>query len=132
METTYKRYCKILTLRNDLELIRKYTEIHSIGKAWPEVTQGMKDVGIIDMEIYIKGNILFMIMDTTPGFDHEVAMKRLAQLPRQKEWETYVSQFQNSNSDSAEEKWTIMERIYELDQEKYYEGISGQKKHFKG
>ncbi|MGA1978424.1 MAG: L-rhamnose mutarotase [Bacteroidales bacterium] len=129
METFYKRYCKILTLKDDPELIKQYKEIHAINKAWPEVTKGMKEAGIIDMEIYIHGNILFMIMDTVEEFDHNIAMAELASKPRQQEWESYVSRFQNARNDaSAEGKWILMERIYEMDQETEFKAISGQVK----
>ena len=129
MSTHYKRYCKVLTLKNDPELIKKYKEVHSAGKVWPEITQGMKDVGILDMEIYIHNTLLFMIMDTVAGFDHEKAMMELAKKPRQSEWEKYVSEFQNSSEDaSAADKWTLMERIFEMDQEKLYPAIKGQLK----
>jgi len=129
METFYKRYCKILTLKNDHELIRQYREVHAINQAWPEITQGMKEIGIIDMEIYIHGNILFMIMDTVAEFDHQKAMAELASKPRQQEWESYVSRFQNARNDaSAEGKWILMERIYEMDQETEFKAISGQVK----
>jgi len=131
MEVTFKRYCKILTLKNDPELIHQYKEVHGINKAWPEITQGMKEVGIIDMEIYIHGNILFMIMDTVADFDHEKAMAELALKPGQKEWETYVSRFQNTASDAtAGGKWTLMERIYEMDQEKEFKAVDGQYKKY--
>lgn len=131
MKHQFKRYCKILTLRNDPDLIRQYKEVHAVNKAWPEITRGMKDVGILDMEIYIHGNILFMIMDTKPDFDHDKAMKALASGPRQKEWEEYVSRFQNTSSDaSAGDKWTLMERIYEMDQKEEYPALSGQVKNF--
>lgn len=129
MENLYKRYCKILTLKDDPELIKSYKEVHGINKAWPEITQGMKDIGIIDMEIYIQGNILFMIMDTVANFDHDKAMTKLASKQRQKEWESYVSRFQNSSADAtAEGKWTLMERIYEMDQKTDFRAISGQVK----
>jgi len=132
MENSFKRYCKILTLKNDPDLIRQYKEVHDLNKAWPEITQGMKDIGIIDMEIYIHGNILFMIMDCVADFDHEKAMKVLATRPRQKEWEMYVSRFQNTSvDDTAGSKWILMERIYEIDQEKEFKAISGQKKLFR-
>jgi L-rhamnose mutarotase len=58
----------------------------------------MKEVGILDMEIYIHGNVLFMIMDTVAEFDHEKAFKELAKKPRQAEWEAHMSQFQVSSS----------------------------------
>ena len=127
----YKRYCKTLRLYDDSALIEKYKKAHGIGQVWPEISQGMKEVGIMDMEIYIHGNILFMIMDTVPGFDHEKAMKILATKPRQSEWEAHMSQFQKTTSDaSADEKWQLMERIFELDQEKEYRAIDGQGKEF--
>ncbi len=129
MEFKYKRYCKILTLRDDPDLIRQYKEVHGINRAWPEITRGMKDVGIIDMEIYIHENTLFMIMDTTVQFDHGKAMMALASMPRQQEWEKFVSEFQVSASDaSAGAKWTLMERIYEMDQKEEYGAQAGQLK----
>lgn len=131
MADSFKRYCKILTLKDDPELIKKYKEVHGINKAWPEITRGMKEVGILDMEIYIHGNILFMIMDTKADFDHVNAMVELASKPGQKEWESYVSIFQNADSEnSADKKWILMERIYELDQKEEYSPISGQIKKY--
>lgn len=113
----FKRFCKTLELKNDPDLIEEYKKVHAEGAAWPEVTRGMREVGIIDMEIYIDGNRLFMIMDTVPGFDHEKAMAELAQKPRQKEWEAYVSRFQRSSAGAtADEKWHPVERIYKLPQ----------------
>lgn len=109
----YKRYCKTLTLRNDPELIRQYKEVHQ--KVWPEILQGMREVGILDMEIWLYGNRLFMIMDTVPDFDHDRAMADLADKPRQKEWEAFVSRFQNTSSGAtADEKWQLMERIFKM------------------
>ncbi len=113
--TEYKRFCKTLTLENDPQLIEDYKKVHEAGACWPEITQGMLDVGIVDMEIYITGTRLFMIMDTVPDFDHETAMAELATKPRQSEWEAYVSRFQRTSSEaSADEKWQLVERIYKL------------------
>jgi len=113
---TFKRYCKILKLQDNEELIEKYKEVHKPGKVWPEITRGIREVGILDMEIYIHGNHVFMIMDTVPDFDHDKAMKELAMKPKQKEWEEYVSQFQQAGEKSATpEKWELTERIFELD-----------------
>jgi len=60
----FKRYCKTLQLENDPSLIKEYKKLHSMGNSWPDITRGMKEVGIIDMEIYLSGTTLFMIMDT--------------------------------------------------------------------
>ena len=70
-----------------------------------------------DMEIYLDGTTLFMIMDTTQNFDHDKAMTKLAMLPRQSEWEATVSNYQKTSaSSSAKDKWKLIERIYKLDQ----------------
>ena len=112
---THKRFCKTLSLKNDPQLIADYKKVHAAGAAWPEITQGMRDVGILDMEIYLIGNRLFMIMDTVPNFDHEKAMTALASKPRQSEWEAYVAKFQQTSAEaSADEKWQLMERIYKM------------------
>ena len=113
--TRYKRYCKTLGLEDDPQLISDYIDVHAPEAVWPEITEGMLQVGILDMEIYIVGTRLFMIMDTVPDFDHEGAMAELANKPRQSEWEAYVSRFQRTSSEaSADEKWQLMERIYKL------------------
>ncbi|HAX94351.1 MAG TPA: L-rhamnose mutarotase [Bacteroidales bacterium] len=112
---SFKRYCKVLTLRDDSELIEKYKEVHKPENTWPEIPRGIREVGILDMEIYIHGANLFMIMDTVPDFDHDKAMKKLAGLPRQAEWEAYVSKFQQAGEKEATpEKWEVVERIFEL------------------
>lgn len=112
----FKRFCKTLNLEDDPQLIEDYKKVHEKGQVWPEITHGMIDVGILDMEIYIIGTQLFMIMDTIPDFDHDEAMAKLASMPRQAEWEAYVSKFQKTSAEaSADEKWRMMERIYKLD-----------------
>jgi L-rhamnose mutarotase len=111
----YKRYCKVLKLQPDKSLIKEYIDIHKPKNLWPEISEGIRSVGIIDMEIYLQGNMAFMIMDTVPDFDHEKAMKKLAGLPRQKEWEQYVSQFQQAGEKAdTPEKWEVVERIFTL------------------
>ena len=113
--SSFKRYCKTLTLQNDADLIAEYERVHRPENMWPEITQGMKAVGILRMEIYRHDTHLFMIMDTVADFDHDQAMNQLAVLPRQAEWEAFVSRFQQSDpTSSAQEKWQLMQRVYEL------------------
>lgn len=80
---------------------------------WPEVIEGQQKVGILSMEIWRSGRSLFMIMDTVDDFDFERDMARLAGLPRQAEWEAYVSQFQGCAAGaSSAEKWKLMDRLF--------------------
>ena len=107
-----KRYCQTLTLVDNPELVEKYIEVHS--HVWPEVIAGQHEVGILQMQIYRLGRSLFMIMDTVDDFDFVRDMARLAGLPRQAEWEAYVSQFQGCAAGaSSAEKWQMMEKIFD-------------------
>lgn len=116
MPISFKRYCKTMELLNDAALIEAYKKAHAKGAAWPEITLGMKEVGIIDMEIYLMGTRLFMIMDTVADFNHDKAMQELAAKPRQSEWEAHMAQFQDTSAEAtANQKWQLMERIYEMD-----------------
>lgn len=109
-----KRYCQTLNLVDDPELIEKYCEAHA--HVWPEIQEGIRSVGILDMQIYRLDTKLFMICDTVDDFDWEKDNARLAMLPRQAEWEAFVAQFQGSRPDApSTEKWHLMDKIFELD-----------------
>ena len=109
-----KRYCQTLELANDEELIRKYVEVHA--HVWPEVMEGQREVGILDMQIYRYQNRVFMICDTVDDFDWERGMARLATLPRQVEWEAHVAKYQGCDpSLPSASKWHLMEQIYHLE-----------------
>lgn len=110
-----RRFCQTLQLRDNPELIAMYRDRHSREKAWPEILKGIKEVGILEMEIYILGTTLFMIVETPVDFDWDSAMARLATLPRQQEWEDYMSIFQDAaEGASSAEKWQPMERMFYL------------------
>lgn len=108
-----KRYCQTLELYDDPELIAAYVEEHR--HVWKEVKEGIRQVGILDMQIYIRGNRLFMIVDTVDDFDWVKDNERLAGLPRQREWEEHVAKFQKVlPGQASHEKWQLMEPIFHL------------------
>lgn len=110
-----KRYCQTLDLKDDPALIAEYRKRHRENEAWPEILEGIRSVGILEMEIYILDNRLFMIVETPLDFDWDEAFARLATLPRQEEWETYMSIFQVARPGATSaEKWRMMERMFHL------------------
>ena len=110
-----KRFCQTLDLKDNPQLIAEYRRRHSEGEAWSEIIEGIRQVGILEMEISLVGTRLFMIVETPLDFDWDSAMARLATLPRQQEWEDYMSQFQAAEKGaSSDEKWRMMERIFHL------------------
>ena len=110
-----KRYCQTLSLRDNPELIEAYRKAHSKEESWPEIRAGIREVGILEMEIYILGSKLFMIVETPLNFDWDKAMAKLATLPRQAEWEQYEAKFQQcAEGATSDEKWQMMERMFYL------------------
>ena len=110
-----KRYCQTLSLRDNPELIEAYRKAHSKEESWPEIRAAIREVGILEMEIYILGSKLFMIVETPLNFDWDKAMAKLATLPRQAEWEEYVAKFQQcAEGATSDEKWQMMERMFYL------------------
>ena len=110
-----KRYCQTLDLRDNPELIAEYRRRHSQEHIWKEIPEGIREVGILEMEIYLLGTRLFMIVETPLNFDWDTAMARLGTLPRQAEWEDYMAEFQLVKAGmSSAEKWQLMERIFHL------------------
>lgn len=110
-----KRYCQTLDLKDNPELISEYRKRHSEAEHWATIREGIRKVGILEMEIYLISNHLVMIVETPVDFDWDSAMNKLSTLPRQAEWEEYMSIFQVCESEaSSAEKWKLMERIFRL------------------
>lgn len=112
-EMPTKRYCQTMLLRDDAELVAEYRRRHQSENVWKEIPRGMVEVGILQMEIYIHGRMLFMIVDTPLDFDWDKAFGKLATLERQQEWEDYMAQFQLAEPGAASaDKWQLMERMF--------------------
>ena len=110
-----KRYVQFLEISDNTQLVAEYRKWHSEEYIWKEVLDGIREVGILEMEIYIQGNKLVMIVDAPEDFQWDEAMSRLASLPRQAEWEAFVSKFQGCSSEArSDEKWQPMERMFKL------------------
>ena len=110
-----RRYCLTLDLKDDPNLIAEYKRYHE--KIWPEITRSIKDAGIEDMEIYLRGTRMFMIMEVNESFSFE-AKTRADQLnPRVQEWESLMGTFQKALPQARPgEKWLLMERVFKLEE----------------
>ena len=110
-----KRYVQTMDLKNDPKLIAEYRRRHSQEESWKEIRDGIREVGILDMQIFILGTRLVMIVETPLDFDWDAAMARLATLPRQQEWEDYMAIFQDcAEGATSDEKWQMMDRMFYL------------------
>jgi L-rhamnose mutarotase len=110
-----KRWVQTMDLRDNPQLIAEYRRRHSRGEVWPEVLQGIRDCGLLEMEIYILGTRLVMICEAPLDVDWDEAMRRMASGPRQAEWEAFMAVFQQCDpGQTSDEKWQMMERMFYL------------------
>ena len=102
-------------LKNDPALIARYREYHAPGNAWPEITESIRSAGITDMQIFLAGNRLFMVMETDETFDPAAKAAADAANPKVREWEELMDTFQQ-RLPFAEDgvKWVEMDRIFKL------------------
>lgn len=104
-EGATKRYCQTLDLKDNPDLIAAYRKLHSQDGIWPEILEGIKKAGVLEMEIYLLGTRLFMIVELPADADWDEVMRRMANYPRQAEWEALTAKYQKADSnDSSTEK----------------------------
>ena len=109
-----RRYCFALDLKDDPQAIAEYRRHHL--EIWPEVTRSIKDAGVADLEIYLTGNRLFMILEAGPSFSLEGKGAADLENPKVQEWERLMWEYQQPLPQAkAGEKWRLMERIFKLE-----------------
>ena len=111
-----KRYCQTLDLREDPELIAAYKKLHAKEGIWPETLEAIKASGILEMEIYLLDNRLFMIIEMPANLEWDEVMQKMANMPKQKEWEALTAKYQQvtTKGENSADKWKLMERIFHL------------------
>jgi L-rhamnose mutarotase len=109
-----RRYCLTLDLKDDPELIAEYKCCHE--KIWPEITRSIKSAGVEDMEIYLLGTRMFMVVEVNERFSFEAKAKADRENPKVREWEELMWKFQEplANAEPGE-KWLLMEKIFKLE-----------------
>jgi len=110
------RYCLTLDLKDDETAISAYKRYHQ--KIWPEIRDSIHGAGIDDMEIYLLGRRLFMIMDVNESFSLAAKAAADAANPKVQEWEALMGQFQQPLPESRPgQRWVRMERIFSLQEQ---------------
>ena len=109
-----RRFCLTLDLKDDPTLIADYRRHHE--KIWPEITQSIRNSGIVDMEIYLLGTRMFMVMEVNENFSFEAKAAADQLSPKVQLWEDLMWRFQQPLPQAAQgEKWMLMERIFKLE-----------------
>ncbi len=108
-----RRFCLTLDLKDDPKLIQEYKRYHT--QVWPEIVKSIRDSGIQDMEIYLLGTRMFMIIEADDNFSFEGKAEADRSNSKVQEWEQLMWKFQRPLPEAKPgEKWVLMERVFKL------------------
>jgi len=111
------RYCLTLDLKNDPDLIARYKDHHR--EVWPEIVQSIKDSGVEEMEIYLLGTRLLMVLEVNESFSFEKKARLDQENAKVQEWEQLMSRFQQQLPEAKPgQKWVVMEQIFKLENDR--------------
>jgi L-rhamnose mutarotase len=107
------RHCLTLDLKDDPARIAEYKRYHQ--RIWPEIRDSLFAAGVTNMEIYLLGTQMFMIMDVSDDFSFEKKAAMDAANPKVVEWEALMGNFQavRAGSDPVR-RWVAMEKVFDL------------------
>jgi L-rhamnose mutarotase len=110
-----RRLCFALDLADEPELIERYKHWHRPGGPPESINRSIRAADIRELEIWLTGPRLFMIMDVGPDFNPAAKAAADAGDPDVQAWEKLMWEFQRPLPWApAGEKWVAMERIYAL------------------
>ena len=87
-----RRFCLTLDLKDDPKLIEEYKQYHN--QIWPEIVESIRCSGIQDMEIYLLGTRMCMIIEADERFSFEAKGEADRLNPKVQEWEKLMWRFQ--------------------------------------
>jgi L-rhamnose mutarotase len=107
------RHCLTLDLKDDEAAIAEYKRYHV--KIWPEIRDSLIDAGVLEMEIYLLGTRMFMIMDVSDRFSLSAKAATDAVNAKVQQWEAIMHGFQKQLPQSGPEHWwVVMDRVFNL------------------
>ena len=102
-----------MDLKDDDQLIETYKTYHQAVSH--DIIDSIKKAGIEDLEIYLIGNRLFMIMMVNDTFSFEKKAAMDAANPKVQAWETLMWKYQQALPFAQKgEKWVLMDKIFQL------------------
>jgi L-rhamnose mutarotase len=113
-----RRFCFALDLADEPELIERYRHWHRPGGPPEAINRSIRAADVRELEIWLTGPRLFMIMDVGASFDPAAKADADADDPDVRAWERLMWEFQRPLPwAAAGEKWVAMERIYALSEQ---------------
>lgn len=108
-----KTYGLTLCLQDDPAKIAAYTEHHRA--VWPEVLARLREVGVREMKIFLRGRRMFMYIETDDAFEPQRDFARVNEDPKSAEWNALIATLQERAPEaSPEEWWAPMALVFDL------------------
>jgi len=103
-------------LKDDPAIVDAYTCHHRA--VWPEVQASLRRVGVEQMDIYLLGRRLVMVVEMRDGRDYRDAFRaHTSSSQRVAEWERLMKSLQEPAAEAgAGEWWAVMEPVFHLEQ----------------
>ena len=113
-----QRHVLALDLNDDPRLIEQYRAWHRPGGPPPAITESLRATGITEMEIFLIGNRLVMILQAGDEFSFGTLAELNTSNADVQAWEALMGTFQKSLPSAAPgEKWVRMDRIFALSEQ---------------
>ena len=108
------RHVLAVDLKDDPAVIERYLEHHR--RVWPEVLGSLRAAGLQNMEIFLHGCRLVMIVETNGNGDYPAIFARhAASHPRVAEWEALMKSMQQPVPGAPPgEWWARMQPVFRL------------------
>jgi L-rhamnose mutarotase len=108
-----KTFGLTLMLRDDPAKIEAYKEHHR--HVWPEVTDRLRQVGVREMRIFLRGRRMFMYIETDDDFDPQRDFVRVNEDPKSAEWNKLMAELQERAPEAnPDEWWAPMELVFDM------------------
>lgn len=108
-----RRFGQVLGIRP--ECIAEYKRYHE--KIWPEIERAIREAGIRNYSIFLRGEQLFAYYEYTgPANELDARMQALSEAPRMREWWDRMEAMQLPDPDREPGSWwSDMEEVFHQD-----------------
>lgn len=108
-----RRFGQTLGIRP--ECVDEYRRYHA--RIWPEIERAIREAGIRNYSIFLRGDRLFAFFEYTgPDDEYEARMEALAAAPRMREWWDVMEPMQVPDPEREPGTWwSDMEEVFRQD-----------------
>lgn len=119
MNQATTRRCFAVDLHDDAEQIARYRDWHRAGGPPAPVTDAIRADDVRELEIWLVGDRIFMILEQGDAYDRDAKLARDATNPDVQAWDALMRNFQKPLPFAADQTWVEMTRIYALSEQPF-------------